>query len=140
MRKLRYAFLAALLLAVSLMVTASADPLKIRWKVLGGGGTTSTFPGGIKLSGTAVQTAVGDIALPNYSIAQGFWNKTLAPCHRGDADGSGSANISDAVYIINYVFVNGPAPLSACGGDGDGNGYVNISDAVWVIRFVFLIP
>lgn len=133
------------ILALSLLVTifgstSYGQNYKIRWKVLGGGGASATFENGMKLSGTAVQTAIGDVQTPTYTIAQGFWNKAIAPCRRGDADGNGSSSISDAVYIVNYIFVDGPAPVTSCGGDSDGNGYVNISDAVWLIRYIFLIP
>jgi parallel beta-helix repeat protein len=58
----------------------------------------------------------------------------------GDTNGDGSINISDAVYLINYVFVSGsPAPTPfLCIGDANGDGTVNISDAVWIINYVFL--
>ncbi len=35
---------------------------------------------------------------------------TAYVCHCGDANGDGSVNVGDAVYIINYVFKSGPAP------------------------------
>ncbi len=140
MKRIGLVVITSALLVAIFVSSGHSQNYKIRWKVLGGGGATATFSNGMTLAGTAVQTAVGDVQTPTYTIAQGFWNKAIAPCRRGDADGNGSSSISDAVYIINYIFVDGPAPISACGGDGDGNGYVNISDAVWLIRYIFLIP
>jgi hypothetical protein len=32
-------------------------------------------------------------------------------CQSGDADGSGGISIGDAVYLINYIFGGGPAPV-----------------------------
>ncbi len=55
----------------------------------------------------------------------------------GDANGDGGLNVSDAVYILNYVFVAGdePQPLEAADANCDGD--VNVSDAVSIINFVF---
>jgi Dockerin type I domain len=57
----------------------------------------------------------------------------------GDANGDGVVNVSDAVWIINYVFVGGgpPLPRLACG-DANSDGMVNVSDAVWIINYVFV--
>jgi hypothetical protein len=55
----------------------------------------------------------------------------------GDADGNGIINISDAVFLIAYIFGGGPAPSPLCAGDCDGNAIVNISDAVYLIAYIF---
>jgi hypothetical protein len=57
----------------------------------------------------------------------------------GDADGSGIEAISDAVYLISYIFSGGPAPAPHYRGSGDAdcNGIVTLSDAVWLISFIF---
>jgi hypothetical protein len=56
----------------------------------------------------------------------------------GDANGDDDVNVSDAVSIINYVFVGGnpPDPLIAADVNCDAN--VNVSDAVWIINYVFV--
>jgi agmatine deiminase len=56
----------------------------------------------------------------------------------GDADGSEEINVSDAVWIINYVFVGGDAPDPIESGDADCSGECNVSDAVWIINYVFV--
>lgn len=60
-------------------------------------------------------------------------------CMPGDADDSKAINISDAVYLINYVFAGGPAPqpYPLCSGDPDGSCLVSISDAVFLISYIF---
>jgi hypothetical protein len=55
----------------------------------------------------------------------------------GDANGDAVLNVSDAVYIINYVFVAGPAPQPLESGDGNCDGDVNVSDAVFMINHIF---
>lgn len=55
----------------------------------------------------------------------------------GDADNNGVITISDAVYLINYVFSGGPAPCPLRNGDADCSGAVNISDAVYLINYIF---
>ncbi len=56
----------------------------------------------------------------------------------GDANGDTEINVSDAVWIINYVFVNGDPPDPLCKGDANGDTNVDVSDAVWIINFVFV--
>jgi len=57
----------------------------------------------------------------------------------GDANQDASVDVSDAVWIINYVFVGGnpPQPILACG-DANSDASVDVSDAVWVINYVFV--
>ncbi|MFH2054908.1 MAG: dockerin type I domain-containing protein, partial [bacterium] len=55
----------------------------------------------------------------------------------GDADGDGIVNISDAIYIIAYIFAGGAAPVPYDAGDADGSGTVNISDVSYLIQYIF---
>ena len=54
----------------------------------------------------------------------------------GDADGNGIITISDAVFLINYIFSGGPAPSPVAAGDADCNTIVTISDAVYLINYI----
>jgi len=55
----------------------------------------------------------------------------------GDANGDGSANVGDAVFLISYVFKGGAAPIPLCAGDANGDGNTNVGDAVYMISYVF---
>ncbi len=55
----------------------------------------------------------------------------------GDTDGSSFVTISDAVFLINYIFSGGPSPNPTPAGDADCSGIVTISDAVYLINFIF---
>lgn len=55
----------------------------------------------------------------------------------GDASGDDAVNISDAVYLINYIFKSGPPPDPLCSGDADGDDALNIADAVYLITYIF---
>jgi len=55
----------------------------------------------------------------------------------GDANGDQAVNVSDAVYVINYVFAGGDPPIPYEAGDSNCDETVNISDSVWVINYIF---
>ena len=55
----------------------------------------------------------------------------------GDANSSGTVSISDAVFLINFIFADGSAPFPLLSGDADCSGRVNISDAVYLIQYIF---
>ena len=55
----------------------------------------------------------------------------------GDANGDSFINISDAVYIVNYVFLGGEAPEPLSVADVNCDTKTNISDAVYLILYVF---
>ena len=87
------------------------------------------------------------IAKDNWNMALSWSNPLMidiSGCSCGDADGSvGTPDISDAVYLISFIFGGGTAP-GACncsptgGGDADGSGGTpDISDAVFLISFIF---
>jgi len=56
----------------------------------------------------------------------------------GDANGDLTADVSDAVYIINYIFASGPAPNPLSVADANCDSGVDVSDAVWIINYVFV--
>jgi hypothetical protein len=55
----------------------------------------------------------------------------------GDADANDAVDISDAVYLISYIFTGGSAPNPLGRGDVDCSSTVDISDAVYLISYIF---
>jgi hypothetical protein len=55
----------------------------------------------------------------------------------GDADHNHSINLLDVVYLIGYLYGNGPAPECYHEGDADGNGFINILDITYLIGYLY---
>jgi hypothetical protein len=56
----------------------------------------------------------------------------------GDADGSEDIDIDDVVYLLAYIFADGPAPDPLEAGDTDCSGAIDIDDAVYLIAYIFI--
>lgn len=55
----------------------------------------------------------------------------------GDANADKAIDISDAVYLIAYIFSGGPSPSPAISGDVNCDATTDISDAVYLIAYIF---
>lgn len=55
----------------------------------------------------------------------------------GDADGDLLVNVTDAVFIIQYIFNGGAAPDPLSIADVNCDGLVNITDAVYLVAYIF---
>jgi hypothetical protein len=94
---------------------------------------------GVLSAGTAYYWRVRPYDLagnsPGFTEPHRFYTALNYVC--GDADGNGIVNISDAVYLISYIFGGGSDPDPLLSGDADCNQIVNISDAVYLISYIF---
>ncbi len=118
------------------------------WEIVSG-----DLPYGLVFSGDTVGTVSGK---PSYSATFFFTvacrdsdmpakrdtlsvsvQVTAPPNICGDANGSRAVDISDAVYLIAYIFAGGASPLPYASGDADCSGAVDISDAVFLIAYIF---
>jgi lamin tail-like protein len=57
---------------------------------------------------------------------------------RADADGSCGIDITDAVYVLNYLFSGSEAPSCLDASDPDDSGVIEITDAIFILNFLFL--
>lgn len=57
----------------------------------------------------------------------------------GDANGDGKITVGDAIYIVNSIFRDGPAPTpyAVYSGDPNGDCKVNVGDAVYIVSYIF---
>jgi len=57
---------------------------------------------------------------------------------RGDADGNAKVEITDAIRILNYLFLGGVPPVCIDAADVNDTGRIDISSAVALLNFLFL--
>ncbi len=55
----------------------------------------------------------------------------------GDVTGEGVVNITDVIFLINYLYKNGKAPSPLFLGDVNCDNEVNISDIVYLINYIY---
>ena len=63
---------------------------------------------------------------------------TIVSFIRGDANGDGVIDIGDVVYLVNYLFIDGPAPDPLEAGDANSDGKVDIADVVYLVNYLFI--
>jgi hypothetical protein len=56
---------------------------------------------------------------------------------RGDANGDGVIDLSDALRILNYLYKGGPAPNPLWTGDANSDGVVDIADALYILNYLY---
>jgi hypothetical protein len=56
---------------------------------------------------------------------------------RGDANGDGARDVSDAVFVLLYLFAGGEAPACFDACDTDDSGSLALSDAIALLDFLF---
>ncbi len=57
---------------------------------------------------------------------------------RGDVNADGEVNISDASFLLNFLFLGGPTPPCMDAADANDDGNADISDASYILNFLFL--
>ena len=57
---------------------------------------------------------------------------------RGDPTGNGQTDITDGVFILNYLFLGSRAPECLDAADSDDSGTVDLSDAIRILNYLFL--
>jgi len=58
--------------------------------------------------------------------------------HRGDPNDSGSLDLSDGLYIFNYLFTGGAQPSCNESADSNADGAVDLSDGIYLLSYLFL--
>jgi hypothetical protein len=55
----------------------------------------------------------------------------------GDVTGDGKVDVADVVFLISYLYRDGPAPIPVKKGDVNCNEVVNIGDVVYLINYLY---
>jgi hypothetical protein len=95
-------------------------------------------------SGSAA-TAVALTSDGNYIVAGGAYSASLllkiSPTDqgdiRGDLTGDDYINISDVVYLVNYLFRSGSAPHQNLSADANCDGMVDLGDLIYIINYLY---
>ena len=95
---------------------------------------------------TAVHSTGGSVLMNDYSGSSvpinwlpeeevGSFN--VMAFQPGDANNDGKINITDVIYLVNYLFKGGYAPYPSIRGDANCDGYVTVADVVYLINYLF---
>jgi hypothetical protein len=60
------------------------------------------------------------------------------PFLRGDANEDGAVDVSDAVFILRFLFLGGPGPSCLDAADADDDGRLELTDAIFALNHLFL--
>jgi hypothetical protein len=121
---------------------------QINWQVISSGGTDGSSAN-FRLKGTAGQLTVGEGSSDNFGLRHGYWQNLSGgggTCCLGPMRGNVNnlpgdvIDISDLVYLVDYMFTGGPAPT--CGAEANVNGLgpddgLDISDLVYLVDYMF---
>ncbi len=55
----------------------------------------------------------------------------------GDANGDGTVDLGDVVYLVSYLYRDGPPPDPFVTGDANCDGEVNLGDVVYLISYLY---
>lgn len=59
------------------------------------------------------------------------------PPPSGDANTDGIVDVSDIVYLIDFLYSAGPPPDPVCVGDVNDDGTVNVGDVVYLVTYLY---
>jgi hypothetical protein len=78
-------------------------------------------------------------AYDNYSRIWCNKTWTFLSVMRGDANADKKVTVADVIYLINYLFKDGPSPnpFPLEQGDVNCNGHVTVADVVYLINYLF---
>src|SRR2546427_7608587 len=73
----------------------------------------------------------------DYATAR-FAGTPPARFRRGDANSDQDIDLSDAMFVLNYLFTGGNAPTCPKSADTDDSGALELTDPVYLLNHLFL--
>jgi hypothetical protein len=110
---------------------------------------TVAIGGVVRAGGTDLRYAfigcIYDVRVYNYDLTQeevqtiiSGGGPTKPVFRRGDADGvDGVVNITDAIFVLSYLFQGGGEPPCLDAADADDEFGINISDGIFILNYLF---
>jgi len=131
-------------LRLSRAVSSTRSGELILWQVVSSGATDGVSPTN-RLVGTIGQTVVGEGSSADLRLSHGFWQDfgaggacCLGPIRGNvDYDLEDKIDISDLVYLVDYMFSGGLPPVCVDEADIDGSGEIDITDLVYLVDYMF---
>jgi len=124
--------------------TSAAPNFNLNWWSVNSGGESELATASYRVGMSVGQPVAGEFATTNYRVGFGFWygmpvaDPVCLIDIAGDVNMSGTMTPADIIYLVNFVFKEGDAPLP-CVANGDVNCTGNISpaDIIYLVNFVF---
>lgn len=123
------------LLLLAILLASSTAPAG---DITSGGGSLQSAEYGFDVS--VGQSIAGNVSNSTYGFTVGTLATPVSDISDwicGDVNASGGIDIDDIVYVIAYVFGNGPGPQPTESGDVNCSGFVDIDDVVYLIAYIF---
>ena len=57
---------------------------------------------------------------------------------RGDPDGNGTIQLTDGIFLLNFLFLGGDSPGCFDSADADDNGTIQMTDGIYLLNYLFL--
>ncbi len=80
------------------------------------------------------QSVTGNMQGDNYILVAGFWTGYYKS---GDVNADGVIDLGDVLYLINYLYKNGPAPDPLETGDANCDGVIDLGDLLYLINYLY---
>jgi hypothetical protein len=126
--------LSLLLLVYAISYSANYKLICDDLDATGGKGNSTNYK--LMVSAGGQSSAIGSGNSTNYKLVGGYVGATYV--QRGDATADGIVDASDLVYLLNYLFTNGPEPIPLEAGDVTCDGIVDASDVVYLLNYLFV--
>ena len=55
----------------------------------------------------------------------------------GDANGDGVIDLGDVLYLVSYLYKNGPAPDPWQAGDANCDGVLDLGDVLYLFNYLY---
>lgn len=78
-----------------------------------------------------------DLGVSNWEGANQIFKNTAHADVWGDANGDGTVDVGDAVYLLNYLYKGGPAPAPMHVGDPNDDCIIDVADAVYLLNYLY---